>query len=217
MSIESGAATDVQDRHERTPLILAVLNVEKPISRLLIRLQVDLMAVDHYGRTAVDRLKLLGTDNELLETVCENSRSPAVKNIQRPRLTITSLAKSILDEDAVVEERVLAELFIELGYCVLMVNNQIYASLAFEQCFQFLSDWPRTKCKDWPTEDCRVICTVCPNRFLCMKCMDPHLQGQDLTTCRDHEFMKVVPMIPAQLDEDTRQTWLQTVISEYSE
>lgn len=217
--LTAGANVNACDDFGRTSLVRAIIKGQTHISRLLVQSCADITIGDNCGRTATDWLKILKTDVELLDSMCDDVGSPANPDNEKLRKYIALLSAIIARRPP----KNSYDQFYDLGRCFLMLEDLENASLAFQHQIKTFKSAENAvhnvrcdSCTAIPIEGIRFICMVCPYTDLCMLCMGKYEQSGGLRHCKSHKFTEFSPYSSEKMNDFTLKIWLQKVIEKYT-
>jgi ankyrin repeat protein len=181
-----------KDILNRTPLHYAIYRSHENLAELLLAHGANALLIDCYGRSSLD----WASEHELLFTKM---------TIQQPEHAVTSLSEQyrVLRESVRFLSRTLMhssgiDVFYELGYCLLFLQDLDNASKAFEQ--QIITS-PKQGvvthnvscdfCFSPNIRGMRYICRTCPDIDLCSSCMETYENASSTRRCRHHDFLQI--------------------------
>lgn len=218
--LEHSADVNVRAMFDQTPLILAVVNAKRETAQLLVKSGADPTMIDGYGRTAIDWLKYLGTNDELLKSICDHPESPPQTNLQRLLESLVSISKPRPESDNAPRSITYGS----VGRCFIYLEDEENARIAFHQGCKPDEDDPEVitygascdRCSvDLVASKTRYVCKVCQDTDLCSPCM-PDYEKSPLDHCVGHPFMEVpVPVSPPMGEKEAR-SWLEQCIEKHS-
>lgn len=154
------------DRRDHTPLMVSVLYANTRVSKLLVESGADYNLMDKYGRTTVDLLKLCGTDQQLLRSICNEPDSPVGRNIPQLCSRVARLAST--------ETWRTSPCLKEMGDCLAILGDLENASIAYELayalCMGYSERWAQSpSCLEDGDRRSHPTC------YLCLACLDRRL------------------------------------------
>lgn len=222
--LQAGAKPNMRTGLNQTPLHKAVYHGSLAVIQSLLSQGADPLLVDGFGRSSMDWASSNHAIFELMRPYCKEYQQPD------PETASAVLHQTLLDNLTELQQATDYGLQIRLinqaGRCLLLLNDDVQASTAFELAIMSAPADPRPmhyavcgSCNDekYITGD-RYLCYSCAEVDACSACMEKHRAGPFLPTCAGHRFLKVPRDGWRSLGMDTeriKEEWREGLAAKY--
>lgn len=196
--LKAGANPNIQTGMNQTPLHKAVYHGSIPIIESLLSHGADPLLVDGFGRSSMDWAASDPKTLNLMRRYCKTYTQPdptIASNVLRHTI-LETLTKLKSTSDYSLQIRLLNQ----VGRCLLLIHDVAEARRAFELAIMPSphdggAPMHYAVCGTCKNEDYirgeRFLCLSCAEIDACEACMEKHLRGGFVLTCRGHGFLKV--------------------------